>query len=68
MIPLVAGGDLTASYSIVFFVTQFGCLAAALLVGALPNDHSATLVFVLLAVCFLVSVGSLSCIRGGPAS
>ncbi|RWD30202.1 MAG: MFS transporter [Mesorhizobium sp.] len=69
MIPLVArGGDLTASNSIVFFVTQFGCLAAALLVGALPNDHSATLVFVLLAVCFLVSAGSLSCIRGGSAS
>ncbi|RWD89893.1 MAG: hypothetical protein EOS38_10285 [Mesorhizobium sp.] len=64
MIPLVArGSDPVASNSTVFFVTQFGCLGAALLVGPLLGEHSPALMFIILAGFFVVSAASLSSLR-----
>ncbi|MER9316277.1 MFS transporter [Mesorhizobium sp. M0659] len=66
MIPLVVrGADPATSNSSVFFVMQFGSLAAALLAGPLLSGHSPALAFAVLALFFLVSAGSLCSMRLG---
>ncbi|UCI05203.1 MFS transporter [Mesorhizobium sp. B1-1-8] len=67
MIPAVASGrNLVAMNSIVFFVTQFGNLAAALLAGPLMHERSPALPFTALAALFLVSTGFLALMRLAP--
>ncbi|WP_149904236.1 MFS transporter [Mesorhizobium sp. SARCC-RB16n] len=66
MIPLVTGGaELAASNSIISFIMQFGSLGAALLAGSLLGGHSPALTFMVLALLFLLSAGSLSWMRPG---
>ncbi|MBZ9775186.1 MFS transporter [Mesorhizobium sp. CO1-1-8] len=66
MIPLMTrGAELAASNSVIFFIMQFGSLGAALLAGSLLGGRSPALAFMVLAVLFLVSAGSLSWMRPG---
>ncbi|MDG4887857.1 MULTISPECIES: MFS transporter [unclassified Mesorhizobium] len=69
VIPAVARrGDLVASNSLIFFVMQFGCLAAALLFGSLLNEHSPALAYIVLAMFFLASAASLFSMRPDSSS
>lgn len=66
MIPALARrGDRVASNSLIFFVMQVGCLAAALLFGSLLAVHSPALAFVILGMFFLASATSLFSMRLG---
>ncbi|MES0046186.1 MFS transporter [Mesorhizobium sp. M0053] len=69
MIPVIADGrNLVATNSAVFFVMQFGNLAAALLAGPLLHERSPALPFTVLAAFFLFSAGCLALMRLEPVS
>ncbi|RWE37987.1 MAG: MFS transporter [Mesorhizobium sp.] len=66
MIPLMTrGAELATTNSTVFFTMQFGSLGAALLAGSLLGGRSPALTFLVLALLFLVSAGSLCWMRPG---
>ncbi|WP_181167467.1 MFS transporter [Mesorhizobium sp. B2-6-5] len=66
MIPLMTqGAELATTNSTVFFTMQFGSLGAALLAASLLGGRSPALTFMVLALLFLVSAGSLSWMRPG---
>lgn len=66
MIPLMTqAAELASTSSTVFFTMQSGSLGAALLAGSLLGGRSPALTFMVLALLFLVSAGSLSWMRPG---